>query len=61
MKIGCVGHDCDECGKLKEERAELVKSLRDMRAAWNKGMSFSAMETMFSRADAILAKYPAKP
>ena len=58
MTIGCVGHDCDECRKLKEERDELAKTLRDMRVAWSKAMSFSEMKTMFSRVDAILAVYP---
>ena len=58
MKIGCVGHDCDECRKLKEERDVLVKTLRDMRVAWSKAMSFLKMKAMFSRVDGILAVYP---
>lgn len=54
MKVGCIGHDCDECIRLKEERDVLVKTLRDMRVAWSKAMS----KAMLSRVDGILSVYP---
>jgi len=43
---------------LEQERDELLKVLREERAAWDELKSFSEMRKMHDACDAILARYP---